>query len=336
MYFPEKRIFFLFISVFPCLLFTWLNGVSEEVQEPVLFKPATFYVARMLDQRAAKGGESAVLIRFINDNLPKDPSLKPVVIEIKELTMTETPGKTGMVEGTIKMQLSFSLQQDDEKKHLLNYSGGMRYSRLASNLLPIDQHLKNLGKSALIYFNTWMDSNINTSRILASGVKIRFEYYKEHTEGDTIYYAAGRPLTWSDFNSTRKMSNRYAAMVMPNIGYDQREEIFRGVIHVTISLKTYLAKSDCWLGSVYKDDYMLNHEQRHFDIAKIVTEQFRKKILQAGLKPDTYEALINMQYLDCYREMNRLQKDYDTQTAHGMNRMAQQNWDKRIDEQLQF
>jgi len=56
MYFPEKRIFFLFISVFPCLLFTWLNGVSEEVQEPVLFKPATFYVARMLDERAAKGG----------------------------------------------------------------------------------------------------------------------------------------------------------------------------------------------------------------------------------------------------------------------------------------
>lgn len=334
MHLLRKYFFLPFISILICLPFTSFKSVQQTAQEPLLFKPTTFYVAGILDQRASKGTESDVLTRFIKENLSKDLSLKPVIVEIKELTIRETTTKTGVVEGQIKMQLSFSLKDDNEKKHLLNYSGGMRYSGPASNISVIDKNLKHLGKSALEYFNTWMNNNIHTNRILASNVKISFEYYKEQAEGDTIYYAANRPLTWSDFQSTRKMSNKYAAMVMPNIGYDQREEIAKGVIQVTITLKTYLAKSDCWLGSLYKDDYMLNHEQRHFDIAKIVTEQFRKKIDAAKLSPDTYEAFINMQYLDSYREMNKLQKDYDTGTAHGTNRMAQQNWNKRIDNLL--
>lgn len=334
MHLLRKYFFLLFISVLICLPLTSFKSAYQTVQEPLLFKPTTFYVTEILDQRASKGTESAVLIRFIKDNLSKDLSLKPVLVEIKELTIRETTAKTGLMEGQIKMQLSFSLLEDNGKKHLLNYSGGMRYSGPASNTSVIDKNLKHLGKSALVYFNIWMNNNIHTNRILASNVKVSFEYYKEQIEGDTIYYAANRPLTWSDFQSTRKMSNKYAAMVMPNIGYDQREEIAKGVIQVTITLKSYLAKSDCWLGSPYKDDYMLNHEQRHFDIAKIVTEQFRKKIGSAKLNPDTYEAFINMQYLDSYREMNKLQKNYDTETAHGTNRMAQQNWNKRIDELL--
>ncbi|ETZ23004.1 hypothetical protein [Pedobacter sp. V48] len=329
-----RKYFFLLFIVLICLPFTSFKSVQQTAQEPLLFKPTTFYVTEILDQGAGKDMETAILIRFIKNNLSKDLSLKPVVVEIKELTIRETTTKTGVVEGQIKMQLSFSLKEEDEKKHLMNYSGGMRYSGPASNTSVIDKNLKHLGKSALEYFNTWMNNNIHTNRILASKVKVSFEYYKEQTEGDTIYYATNRPLTWPDFQSTRKMSNKYAAMVMPNIGYDQHEEIAKGVIQVTIILKTYLAKSDCWLSGPYKDDYMLNHEQRHFDIAKIVTEQFRKKIGSAKLTPDTYEAFINMQYLDSYREMNKLQKDYDTGTAHGTNRMAQQNWNKRIDDLL--
>ena len=123
-------------------------------------------------------------------------------------------------------------------------------------------------------------------------------------------------------------------MVMPNIAYDQDEKIEDGVIHVTLTLKTFLAKSDCWLGVSYKDDYMLNHEQRHFDVAKIITEQFRQQIHKAKINPDTYEAVINMQYLESYRDMNKMQKAYDTETAHGLNRAAQQSWNKRIDNLL--
>jgi hypothetical protein len=330
----KEHLTFILLAFLTWSSLTSFRNPGFAAQDPELFTPLNFYVAEIQDQRDIKGPETIGLKNFIAENLPKDLSRKPIVIAIKELSVTETPGRTGLMEGVIKINLSFSLKKETYHQHLLNYTGGMRYSRLATNKAIIEQHLKTLNKSSMLYFNKWINTNITSSKVLASGVKVHFKYYKEELEGDTIYYAASRPLTWSDFKSKTRRSNKYAAMVMPNIGYDQNEEISNGVIHVTITLKTFLAKTDCWLGSSYKDSYMLNHEQRHFDVAKIVTEQFSKQIAQAKLNPDNYEAVINMQYLDSYRDMNKLQKDYDVQTAHGLNRMAQETWNKRIDDLL--
>ncbi|MDB5009909.1 MAG: hypothetical protein JWQ06_698, partial [Mucilaginibacter sp.] len=80
--------------------------------------------------------------------------------------------------------------------------------------------------------------------------------------------------------------------------------------------------------------YALNHEQRHFDIVKIITEQFKQKVLAEKLTPDTFEAFINMQYLDSYRDMDAMQKAYDKETSHGINRFVQTEWNDRIDKEL--
>jgi len=332
--FLNKHFLFLLLVCLFELPFTSFRDSNTGIDNPVLFKPANFYIANIADERATKGKEVAVFTEYIKSNLAKDLSLKPITIDINELTLTETTTKTGMVEGVIKLQLGFNLQKDYGTEHLLSYSGGMRYTRMASNTIAADNNIKSLTKAALVYLNTWMNNNIHTNRILANAVKIRFDYYKEKLEGDTIYYAANRPMGWADFKSTRKLSNKYAAVVMPNFGYEQHEEIVKGVIYVTVTLKTYLAKSDCWLNTPYKEAYILNHEQRHFDVAKIVTEQFKEKIMATKSGPDTFEGIINMQYLDSYRDMNKLQKDYDNETEHGLNRIAQEEWNKRIDRLL--
>jgi hypothetical protein len=329
-----KQHLLLFIAILVSQSLTSFKSSTSQVDEPVLFKPLTFYIAETRDLRSAKVTESGGLNKFIADNLPKNQALKPVVIDIKELSVIETPGKTGLVNGEIKMSLAFNLQKQDITQHLLNYNGGLRYSRLATNKGSLEQNLKKLNQSALLYFNKWMNANININKVLASGVKLRFEYYKDQLEGDTIYYAASRPLTWRDFKGKRRLSTNYAAMVMPNIGYNQEEDIKDGIIQVTLTLQTFLAKNDCVLAASYKDDYMLNHEQRHFDVAKIVTEQFKRKLQQANLTPDNYEAVINMQYLDSYRDMNKLQKDYDKETAHGLNKSSQEKWNQQIDNLL--
>lgn len=327
----KRYITFLFLAVLTCQSLTSFRTDPVRIEEPIPFKKLTFYISGIKDLRDIKGNELKVLKKYIADNLPNNQSLKPIVIDIKELTVTETPGKPGMVNGEIKMALSFSLQKSAEPQHLLNYNGGMKYSRVATNKTVVEQHLTQISKSSLSYFDKWMSNNISTNKIFATAVKFHFKEFKDELDGDTIYYSSKRPLTWSDFKSKIKRSNKYAAMVMPNFGYDQEEKIENGVIQVSITLQTFLAKSDCWLGSSYKDNYMLNHEQRHFDIAKIVTDQFKTKLLNADLSPENYEALVNMQYLESYRDMNKLQKAYDTETSHGLNNSAQYNWNKRID-----
>ena len=178
-----------------------------------------------------------------------------------------------------------------------------------------------------------MQVSLDTDPKLARAVVFIFKDYFDKTEGDTIYYSPSRPLTWNDFQSKIRPTGPFSASVMPNFGYELNQEIKNGVINVQMAIKTYVAKSDCWVGTT-RDTYALNNEQRHFDVARIITRRYQQKILAAGLTPDNYEAFISMQYLDSYRDMNAMQKAYDSQTRHGSNEAEQQAWDKKIDAML--
>jgi hypothetical protein len=46
--------------------------------------------------------------------------------------------------------------------------------------------------------------------------------------------------------------------------------------------------------------YSLNHEQRHFDIVKLVMEHFKQQLLKEKFTVDNYDGPINVQYLDSF------------------------------------
>src|SRR5471030_2087051 len=110
--------------------------------------------------------------------------------------------------------------------------------------------------------------------------------------------------------------------------------VTKGVININITLKVDLPKSDCWIRGDSHDDYVLNHEQRHFDIEKLVAEHFKQKIEAMHLPVDNFDGPINVEYLETLREANRLQKQYDSETRHGSDRATQVRWDEKIDREL--
>jgi hypothetical protein len=325
--------------------------------EALQIKPAGYFIAEVSDERVRKNSIAQLVVKtesnktaittadlqggiakgiggFLARNFKQDKSLTPVVLGVKDLKITETVIKDLYVEGHITLNLSFGLQKDYGVEHLIDYRGGLNYRRNGGNLAAIERDLRSLLKAGLVYFNDWKKENDNSNRNLAKNVKISFTDYTEPKEGDTIYYAAGRPLTWADFQSRNRPTGNYQAMVMPSIGYTQEAKIVKGTILVNIAVKAYVPKSACWAAYEGRDDYALNHEQRHFDIVKIIAEQFKQKVLAKKLTPDTFEAIINMQYLDSFRDMNAMQKAYDKETSHGLNKIAQEAWNHKIDQAL--
>ena len=327
--------------------------------ETLSFKPAGFYIAGVNDNRPQKtaiaqimvkgignktttqivdlqGGTPAAIRKFIQSNLPKDESLLPVIIDIIQVKLVETALPGNRVNGQIKLSLNFGLQKEYGTEALVNYQGGMHYIRPADRLTDIEPQLRKTLVNGLTFFNNWMRVNTPVHIKLVKNVKISFDDYTEKTEDDTIYYAANRPLTWADFKSAYKPRNNYAAEVMPSIGYEQHSSVKEGTVYVDIAMKTFLPKSTCWVSAYSRNDYTLNHEQRHFDIVKIIAEQYKRKILAQPLTPDNYEAFINMEYLDAYRNMNKMQKAYDSETRNGNDQDAQYKWNDRIDKELKM
>jgi len=359
--FSLQRYFLLLILA--ALLFTGFPSAAKQTgiiilkDEQVPVTPKEFYIANVIDERddrsavawllpaAGKeiqpktypvdlqGGGLAAIRLFINRNLPCNKALSPVIIRLKKFMVTESALQSGLVEGHIAVIMSFNLQQKDTTIHLLDYKGNATYTRNAGPPQDVEPTLRHTLENGLVYLNTWMDQQAGTNVKLAKGVKVTFADYEEKPEGDSIYYSAKRPLTWDDFKSTIPV-RRFDAEVFPGIGYDEHKEIVNGIIHVKIEMKVSLPKSAAWARDDRRNDYTLNHEQRHFDIAKIVAEHFKQKINAENLTVDNYEGIINFEYLETYREMDAMQKQYDTETRHGDDSSAQQKWNERIDKEL--
>jgi hypothetical protein len=364
----EKTILNLKIGRLLCisllLFFSFFTATGQIVlrDQPVRITPERFFIAGVTDERAVKNtigqlivkasgdkvvlrstdlkdGAASALGHFLEQNLVRNSFLLPVVIGIRELDIQESVQRessqtVGSIAGHIKLSLSFALQKNYGLEHLVNYKGSMKYTRYGAGQAAIDEYLRGIIKGSLDYLNRWMKDNSPVNRKLAKNVRLSFEDFIEAPEGDTIYYSRKRPLTWPDFQSRARPIGIYAAQVIPGIGYTQQAQMNKGTIEVKITMKTYLPKSASRANFSVRDAYSLNHEQRHFDIAKIIAEQFKEKMLAQSLTPDTFEAAINMQYLDSYRDLDAMQRAYDTETRHGTDRSAQANWNDKIDKAL--
>jgi hypothetical protein len=326
------------------------------LDEKIGFNPHEFYIDNVVDERDGRsyvaalitnntahasviekadlqGGAATAIKQFVNHNLPRNPALRPVVITLKEFKLTESTLPAGRVNGHLSVVFSFDLQLKYYTVHLMDYRRGIRYDRSDQQPDAAEPALRRGIEEALLAFNTWMEQQADNNALLATAVKVHFTDYTEKQEGDTIYYAVNRPLKWSDFQDKPRAS-RFEAEIFTSIGYTEQMAVTKGVININIALKVDLPKSDCWIRGDSHDDYILNHEQRHFDIEKLVAEHFKQKISGMTLPVENYDGPINVEYLETLREATRMQKQYDAETHHGMDRQAQEQWNDRIDKEL--
>jgi hypothetical protein len=357
-FFNAGRVFiWLWISLF-------LPGVlsAQKLTGPVVLKneqlPVTakeFYVAGVTDDRpdrsavawllppgpAAKekytidlsGGAQTAIKQFVTTALTPNKTLRPVIIHIEKFRLDETPLSADHVEGKLKVSLSFYLQRDGQSIRLSDYNGSAGYNRHINQQVDMELVLRRALEYSLTYFNTWINREADTNIKLARGVKIIFTDYTEQTEGDTVYYSFKRPLTWDDFKA-QPLNSRFGAEILPSIGYNEDVDVSKGTVNVRLGTKAFVPKSASWVKADSKNSYSLNHEQRHFDIVKIIMERFKQKLRTEKFTVDNYDGPINVQYLESFHEMNVMQQQYDTETAHGTNIAAQEEWNEKIDKEL--
>lgn len=359
-----KRSLLFGISLLFVFLFFPMILKAQKTAPPIVLnnerlsiQPREFYIAAITDERPdhsavawllptsgaiintpsykldLKGGMSAAITQFINYSIPPNKTLRPVIVRIKKLRLAENQQPDGRVEGKMEVLLSFDLKRVYDSNHLIDYSTSSTYYRTTGQQYNTEALFRNVLQAALVYFNTWVNREANTNIKLAKGVKVTFSDYTEQPEGDTIYYSAQRPLRWDDFRAT-PIGGKYEASVLPSIGYNERVEIINGIINVNLAIKTFLPKSTAWVRSGGNSTYSLNHEQRHFDIVKIIAERFKQKIRDEKLPVDNYDGYINVDYLEAFHEMNVMQDLYDNETGHGINQYMQQQWNEKIDKEL--
>ena len=83
-----------------------------------------------------------------------------------------------------------------------------------------------------------------------------------------------------------------------------------------------------------KNDYVLDHEQLHFDITRLAAERFKRYLQKMTFSVEDFSSELQYQYIDFYRVHSQLQIQYDNETGHGTNQAAQAAWVKKVRDEL--
>lgn len=129
-----------------------------------------------------------------------------------------------------------------------------------------------------------------------------------------------RTLTWDDFNGLRKPFTGWGAQIDSNvfIEFDSLENRFRAF--------SAMNASTSWKKSEKLSEYLLNHEQYHFDLT-----QYYALILDHQLVGinDLHEAVLKLNSIRI--DLGKAQSKYDSESDHDLNYDMQYYWEFKID-----
>ncbi len=139
-----------------------------------------------------------------------------------------------------------------------------------------------------------------------------------------IDWEAGRKLTWNDFEAKAQGNSDNVALTSTHINF----KFGYGSSGFTYSITCQFDKSRSWVK--IKSNYILGHEQGHFDIAELHARKLKKALSSYEFKQATASADINKIYEELMKQHEEMQNLYDQQTDHSRKTDQQEAWLKKI------
>ncbi|HWC52715.1 MAG TPA: DUF922 domain-containing protein [Chitinophagaceae bacterium] len=155
-----------------------------------------------------------------------------------------------------------------------------------------------------------------------------FALYAQDRNEQLIKWEMGRNLTWNDYYGKPDPASDAAASTATYLGieYSLSNDNFKYKITCSFS------KNKSWVR--YKNDFVLSHEQGHFDITEIFARKLNKVMCEYHFNRNTYRKDLDKIYQDILHEKDSMQDQYDHETNFSRNKEKQIAWLKKIERML--
>lgn len=141
---------------------------------------------------------------------------------------------------------------------------------------------------------------------------------------ELLDWSATRKLSWADYKATPNPDSDAAASTTTYLGIDYN------ITNTSFSYKieSRFSKTRSW--GLHKTEYILSHEQGHFDIAEIFARKLHKEMSEYKFNKKTYQKDLKKIYDGVTGEKTEMQNNYDKETNHSINKREQAEWLKKI------
>lgn len=145
---------------------------------------------------------------------------------------------------------------------------------------------------------------------------------------ELINWNEGKKLTWADYKGQAKTDTDAAASTATYLGIEYNFNNKGFGYKITCSF----SKTKSW--GLHKTDYILAHEQGHFDIAEIFARKLNKKMSDYKFNKDNFKTDLRKIYEGITSEKEEMQNEYDRETNHSIIKDKQVEWLMKIDQLL--
>lgn len=143
-----------------------------------------------------------------------------------------------------------------------------------------------------------------------------------------IPWTPSQRLSWDDFLCEPKTGTDAVASTSTSLGIAYQMQNGQLSFHITCKF----SKVKSW--GLMKTDYILAHEQGHFDITEIFARKLNEALLNYEFNKKTFRKDINDIYQSVVKQKEEYQKMYDGETDHSRNKKLQYEWLEKIQELL--
>lgn len=154
--------------------------------------------------------------------------------------------------------------------------------------------------------------------------------------GQKIIWEEDRKLNWGNFKS--KINNQRGTNV---VAYTNCGWVYSVVkssdpkAPVKIEIETVFNEDKSWKDEKRINDYVLGHEQKHFDIAEVFARKLRKEVTEKIKTSGDFNKYFQGIYNRILKDYRNFQASYDRDTKHGMDEVQQAEYNRIIAEELE-
>lgn len=340
------RTFFIILAYF------YFSLDTSYAQRPV---SKYYYLADIFDEREAKTNHIG-LVYEADKNLPQpyylpsgwknmlkkqldtdfigkiDPYFVNLVVT--KLQILEKINTRKVVDGQLDFAGNFFVKNSYDSTTIFPFKFNTKYKRPPEDVEKLNELISQITSELYKNLEAWFQKNYEKNYKLARHVVVRTsDYSPSFYDPDTLYFKQ-RKLTIDDFTLKEKAPSKFAAAIFSSMGYHSTMKMSNDTVYLDFAVKVYQVKGMSWILEEAKTKFVIDHEQTHFNITQLIAEKFKKRLQEEALPPNDFDSRIQFLYLDYYRMINKLQTQYDDETAHGLNKMAQVKWEKYMDEEL--
>ena len=180
-----------------------------------------------------------------------------------------------------------------------------------------------------------MDYQNNCSRIMKCWFLVLF-LISNYLWCQRVEWKEDEKLVWSNFKSRVNNQRGKDIVAYTHCGWISsvvKSSNRKGAVKVNI--ETIFNEDKSWKDDKKINDYILNHEQKHFDIAEIYARKIRKEVVARIKNSGDYDKYFQAIYNRILKDYKNFQALYDGVTEHGMNKEKQAEYDIIISNDLE-